>query len=270
MLHPFRKLANLPNKGHGLVGWYGSGASTFGQKLGAFAKLYLVTGDIRLKEKAIRLADGWGECLAASDSVADCNGTYNYDKLMGGFLDLYEQLGYEPAKEYVRALTKSADARLDKEVCRDGLQIMSGDMIEWYTLPEQIYRAYQLTGEQLYLDFAKVWDYDYFWEKLLAGDFKIGPRHAYSHVNSLSSAAMAYETTKNEEYLHAIEIAYKEILDHHTFATGGYGPAECLFADEEGYLGDSIKAERGTERNGGSLFRTCRKGSWRCGRSKGR
>ena len=53
---------------------------------------------------------------------------------------------------------------------------------------------------------------------------------------------MAYETTKNEEYLRAIEIAYKEILDHHTFATGGYGPAECLFADEEGYLGDSIKA----------------------------
>lgn len=53
LLHPFRKLANLPNKGHGLVGWYGSGASTFGQKLGAFAKLYLVTGDIRLKEKAI-------------------------------------------------------------------------------------------------------------------------------------------------------------------------------------------------------------------------
>ena len=139
---------------------------------------------------------------------------------MGGFLDLYEYLGYEPAKEYVRALTKSADARLDKEVCRDGLQIMSGDMIEWYTLPEQIYRAYQLTGEQLYLDFAKVWDYDYFWDKLLAGDFKIGPRHAYSHVNSLSSAAMAYETTKNEEYLRAIEIAYKEILDHHTFATG--------------------------------------------------
>ena len=133
LLHPFRKLANLPNKGHGLVGWYGSGASTFGQKLGAFAKLYLVTGDIRLKEKAIRLADGWGECLAASDCVADCNGTYNYDKLMGGFLDLYEYLGYKPAKEYVRALTKSADARLDKEVCRDGLQIMSGDMIEWYS-----------------------------------------------------------------------------------------------------------------------------------------
>ena len=162
LLHPFRKLAGLANKGNGLVGWYGSGASTFGQKLGAFAKLYLVTGDVRLKEKAIRLADGWGACLAASNRVADCNGTYNYDKLMGGFLDLYEYLGYEPAKEYVRALTKSADARLDKEVSRDGLQIMSSDMIEWYTLPEQIYRAYQLTGEPLYLDFAKVWDYSYF------------------------------------------------------------------------------------------------------------
>ncbi len=46
------------------MGWYGNNACTFGQKLGAFARLYLVTEDERLREKALALADGWGECAS--------------------------------------------------------------------------------------------------------------------------------------------------------------------------------------------------------------
>ena len=102
-------------------------------------------------------------------------------------------------------------------------------MIEWYTLPENLYRAYQLTGEQKYLDFAQEWDYTYLWDKLNNKDSAIGPRHAYSQVNSLSSAAMAYEVTGKKYYLDAIENGYTEITERHTYATGGYGPAECLF-----------------------------------------
>ena len=89
-------------------------------------------------------------------------------------------------------------------------------------------------GQKLYFDFAREWDYPYFWDKRLRKDFTVGPRYAYSHVNSLSSAAMAYLATKEESYLAAIKNAYEEILRHHTFATGGYGPAECLFPAEEG------------------------------------
>lgn len=244
LLHYFRKLAGILDTADGLVGWYGNNACTFGQKLGAFARLYLVTKDERLRKKALALADGWGACARASRKVIDINGTYVYDKLMGGFLDLYEFLGYEPAKEYIRLLTQSAAGRFRRGVARDGFQneAMGPDMIEWYTLPEQLYRAYFLTGEQLYFEFAREWDYPYFWKKLIEKDFTVGPRHAYSHVNSLSSAAMAYLATKQESYLTAIQNAYEEILHHHTFATGGYGPAECLFPEEEGYLGDSLKA----------------------------
>ncbi len=242
LLHYFRVLAGLSDNSNGLAGWYGNNASTFGQKLGAFARLYLTTGDERLKEKAVALADGWGECAAASKKVIDVNDTYVYDKLMGGFLDMLEYLEYEPAKEYIRLLTQSASRRFDQTVERDGLQVMAGNMIEWYTLPEQLYRAWMLTGETLYKEFAGEWDYTYFWDKLNGKDFKIGPRHAYSHINSLSSAARAYLVTGDEQYLSAVKTAYEEVLAHHTFATGGYGPAECLFADEEGYLGDSLIA----------------------------
>lgn len=242
LLHYFRRLADIPDHADGLAGWYGDNASTFGQQLGAFARLYLETGDERLRKKAVLLADGWGECARKSVKVLDINSTYVYDKLMGGFLDLYEYLDYQPATDYIRMLTENGAKRFNKNVNRDGLQIMEPWMIEWYTLPEQLYRAYQLTGEALYLQEAKAWDYIYFWDKLIKHDFQIGPRHAYSHVNALSSAARAYIVTKNRKYLEAAENACEEILQHHTFATGGYGPAECLFADEDGYLGDSLKA----------------------------
>lgn len=242
-LHYFRSLAGSSDSYKGLAGWYGRSAGTFGQILGAMAKLYRVTGEERIFQKAIELADGWGECAKTSAEVVDINGTYVYDKLMGGFLDMYEYLQYKPALEYIRLLTVSAQKRFQREIPRDGLQDEGmGRMIEWYTLPEQLYRAYFFTKDEMYFNFAGEWNYHYYWNKLAEKDFNIGPRHAYSHVNSLSSAAMAYLATKNEKYLKAVKNGYEEILTNHTFATGGYGPAECLFPSEEGYLGDSIKA----------------------------
>lgn len=244
LLHIFRQKAGLISHVHGLSGWYGAGASTFGQKLGAFAKLYCVTGDYRLQEKAVQLADEWIVCADQSPSLFD-NDTYVYDKLMGGFLDMYEYLGYDRIVPFLSLLTEAVQARFKQDIKRDGLQdheLWSNHMIEWYTLPENLYRAYQLTGDEKFKAFAQVWDYDYLWDKLNNRDFQIGPRHAYSQVNSLSSAARAYEVTRDERYLSAMKIAYEEITTHHIFATGGYGPAECLFTEKEGYLGDSLKS----------------------------
>lgn len=244
LLHVFRKQAGLDAPGVSLTGWYGYNGGSFGQKLGAFAKLYAVTGDYRLKEKAIYLADEWGKCMEASERTLDCNGTYIYEKLLGGFLDMYENLHYDRALVYISRLTDSAIRRFKRDIPRDGLQgaaLSENDMIEWYTLPENLYRAYLLTSDQKYLSFAKEWDYDYLWDKLNAHDFHIGPRHAYSQVNSFSSAAMAYEVTGEQKYLDAIENGYEYITKHQTYATGGYGPAECLFAEEDGFLGDMLK-----------------------------
>ena len=253
LLHIFRKTAGLDAPGESLMGWYGNGASTFGQKLGAFAKLYAVTGDYRLKEKAVFLAEEWGRCAAASAKTIDCNGTYVYEKLLGGFLDMYEFLHYEPALAYISALTDSAARRFKRDIPRDGLQgpeLCDNDMIEWYTLPENLYRAYLLTGEKKYLDFAREWDYTYLWDKLNAHDSTIGPRHAYSQVNSFSSAAMAYLATGDKKYLDAAENGYALVTEKHTYATGGYGPAECLFADEKGFLGEMLKDSWDSTKNG--------------------
>lgn len=273
-LHYFRERAGLYDFYNGLAGWYGNDASTFGQILGGFVRLYLVTGDERLRRKAVALADGWGECADVSEKVVEVGSLYTFDKMITGFLDMYEYLHYDRAIEYVRRLTVSAMERFDTNIDRDGLQIMPGSLIEWYTMPEQLLRAYILTGEKIYYDYAFEWDYTYYWDKINAGDFaSIGPRHAYSHVNALSSAVMEYVVTDDEYYLNAAKNGYSEILKNHTFATGGYGPAECLFANEKGFLGYTLKsswdkkdydtyttffnAQRGRDNNWGSCEVSC-------------
>lgn len=244
MLHFFREKAGIASKVNGLAGWYGTNASVFGQIVGALAKLYCATQDFRLKEKALLLVGEWEKCADTEPEIL-INDTYVYEKLLGGFLDLYEFIEYKAIEPYISRLTDCAVENFSRSIKRDGLQdkaLSDAMMIEWYTLPENLYRAHSLLGEEKYLKFAKEWDYDYFWDKLDSKDFKIGPRHAYSHVNSLSSAARAYESSGDNRYLSAIKIAYNEITKNHIFATGGYGPAECIFTDREGYLGDSLKS----------------------------
>jgi hypothetical protein len=244
LLYPFRKRSGLPTPGQSLDGWYGTGTSTFGQKLGALAKAYRVTGEARAREKALYLAEEWGRCVDREPALLK-NGTYVYEKLLGGYLDMYEYLGYERGLVYASRLTDNAIADFKRDIKRDGLQdagLTTTDMIEWYTLPENLYRAFQITGDRKYRAFAEEWEYDYYWDKLRSGDTEIGPRHAYSHVNTLSSAARAYEVKHDRKYLETITGGYDLIASRHVFATGGYGPAECLFVEHEGYLGDSLKS----------------------------
>ena len=233
-----RQLAGLCAEGDGMPGW----GPSIGQYFGAYAKLYRATGDRRIFDKCMALFNGWTECADLNEAVLD-KGTYMFDKFIGGLLDMYEYMDVKRTRAYIWRLTEHAKVNFDTSIPRDGVQDdrMKGQ-IEWYTLPEQLYRAYQLFGDPLYKEFAEVWLYDYMWDKIAADDFSIGPRHAYSHVNCLSSAARAYMVTEDEKYLTVIEKAYQGLLARHTYATGGYGPAETLFGESEGYLGDMLKS----------------------------
>ena len=60
-------------------------------------------------------------------------------------------------------------------------------------------------------------------ENVLAG------RHAYSYVNSLCSAMMAYMVAGSEKHLLAARNAFA-MLQAQSYATGGWGPDETLRA----------------------------------------
>jgi uncharacterized protein len=252
ILQGSRKLAGIHTDADGMPGW----GPSIGQYFGALAKLYRCTGDRRLYDKCMDIFSGWTECADACQKVLDL-GTYMYEKFIGGLLDMAEYMGVDRARAYIWRLTIRAKEMFDTGIPRDGLQDerMKGP-IEWYTLPENLYRAYQLFGDPLYKEFADEWLYHYLFDKIAAEDYKIGPRHAYSHVNCLSSAARAYMVTEDARYLDVIQKAYREIVAHHTYITGGYGPAEMLFGENDGYMGDMLKNTWELERENGAAYRS--------------
>ena len=236
ILHRYRVRAGIPSHVNGMTGW----GPSIGQYLGAYAKWYRNTGDERVKAKALELFRGWTECVEKDETLLNC-GTYMWEKFLGGLLDMYEYIGVQEVVPWIRRLARYARSKFNPDIPRDGLQDerMLGQ-IEWYTLPENLFRAYQLLGDEVYLCLAQDWLYPYLWDKLAAGRDDVGPRHAYSHVNSLSSAARAYIVTGDTHYLDVIENGYETLTRRHIYATGGYGPGETLFGEDPGYLGNAV------------------------------
>ena len=246
LLHGFRRRAGRPAPGQPLGGWYGAGLGhAFGQYLGAYAKMYAITGDDGLLSKARELLSGWAECIEPdgygfnnpTGSVPDLH--YEFDKLLGGLLDLAEHAGLPEALDAAATLTGWAREHLSRRVRHTVTRPDRLESNEWYTLSENLYRACLLTGQERYRAFAAEWEYELFWQRLRDDPAACDPKHAYSHVNSLCGAAMAHRITGEERYLRTMVAAFDEIAARHRFATGGYGPREELF-QSPGYLGESL------------------------------
>ncbi|MEM8681639.1 MAG: beta-L-arabinofuranosidase domain-containing protein, partial [Planctomycetota bacterium] len=219
--------------GKDLGGAYSERPLSFGQWLAGLARLASSTGDPAIRQRALYLMYEWGKTISDDGSYGYEPGKgshYDYDKMVGGLVDMHEFLGSNEALEYLDRITDWAERHLDRtnEYARP---------TEWYTLSENLFRAHLLTGEQRYLEFARVWEYDRFWTALaerqdifqtLEAAERHPSFHAYSHVNSLSSAAMAYRVTGQPKYRDAILHGYEFLRDTQLYATGGYGPEESF------------------------------------------
>jgi DUF1680 family protein len=117
----------------------------------------------------------------------------------------------------------------------------SGRPGEWYTLSENLYRAYVASGRSIFREFGDVWLYPAYWNKFAetSAPADAWGVHAYSHVNTFSSAAMAYAVTGEPQYLKIVKNAYDFLQATQCYATGGYGPAERILR-ADGSLGRSL------------------------------
>lgn len=236
LLKGFRKRAGRPAPGADLGGWYSSDIfHVFGQILSGLARLYAVTGDPSCREKAEALLRGWAECIEPDGyfyySRKPNAPHYIYDKMVGGLADLIVHCDSKLAGESLAKITAWASKNLD----RSNAYAFGGT--EWYTLSENLYRAYAATGDRTYRDFAAVWHYSEYWDIFarrgdLFGDRGNGRRtdayHAYSHVNTLGGAAQAYLHSGEQHFLETILQAHDDLSAKQCFATGGFGPDEQL------------------------------------------
>ncbi len=253
VLHGFRAAAGRPAPGKPLGGWCGIDSSTvFGQWLSGMSRLSAATGDAALRDKAIGLFEGWVETLPPDGNAG--MGHYRFDKLVGGLVDLELYAGHRGAAAVLERVTESAMKKLDRPLnTREALadpshnQRYYGVPQEWYTLAENLYRAYRLTDEPMFRAFAEQWLYHAYWAKFRRTSSPADAHgvHAYSHVNTFSSAAAACEATGDPAYLDAIRNAYDYLQSHQCFATGGYGPNERFMA-LDGSLGRALETRSDT------------------------
>ena len=249
--------ANAP--GRALGGWCSPNSNTvFGQWLQAMARMQRSYGDKDLLDKANVLVSEYAKCWPGMTSgTARGNGRgamggatgglshYPYEKLVGGLVDMHHYGNHPEALPLCDKITEAAMAHFNRDrlpANRQPWEMHSGRPGEWYTLAENLYRAYQLTGNSMYKEFGDVWLYPAYWDRFAeTADPKDAQGvHAYSHCNTFSSAALAYDVTGDPKYLNIIRNFYDWMQKRQTYATGGYGPDE-RFVYSDGALGDSLE-----------------------------
>jgi DUF1680 family protein len=249
ILKGFRRESGLPDPGDDLRGWSRiNTAKTFGQLLSGMARMGRATGDRSLWRKAEALLMGWRETVPADGQLR--MRPYDWEKLVCGLVDLHLYAGTAAALPILAQATDWAAYTFDRTRRHsDNFDFWGagpGATQEWYTLPENLYRAYLATGDRRYKDFGDVWLYEDYWRPLAdASELdRVVPVHAYSHANSFSSAAMAYAVTGDARYLNISINAYDFLQRTQCYATGGYGPDE-RFMPPDGSLGRSLELYAG-------------------------
>src|SRR3984957_1409774 len=251
LLRPFRQRAGLPAPGADLGGWYDTYAfapgATFGQWMCALARYYAAGGDEATRAKVLRLVRGFAATVDGEGKFYRDNRfpAYIYDKLAGGLIDAKRYANDDSAVATLRSATQAAIPYLPpramprNEHAKPGEDFSEHAWDESYTLPENQFFAARLTGDGIHLELARRFLYDDFFLALARGNNALPGKHAYSHVNALSSAAQAYLVSGQRDYFDAARRGF-DFIDEQSFATGGWGPDEHFVAPGSGALGASL------------------------------
>ncbi len=260
LLKPFRTAAGLPAPADDLGGWYSAAKSfnpptdmhgfipghSFGQYLSSLARAHAVTGDAATRQKVQRLVAGFAPTITPDFYAGYPLPAYTFDKTNIGLIDAHAFAGDRSALAVLNLATDAALPHLpEKALTRPEMAARPhpNPAFTWdesYTLPENLYLAWRRGAGGRYRTLAARYllDHDYF-EPLARGENVLPGKHAYSHVNALSSAAQAYLVDGNERHLLAAKNGFGFVLAQ-SFATGGWGPDERFIAPESGALGDSL------------------------------
>ena len=258
LMKPFRTMIDQPAPGEDLGGWYRydpnydwhtfdagfAPTATFGQWVSALSRAYAITGSQVAREKVLRLNRLYAQTIDGKFYVDNRFPAYCYDKLVCGLIDSYKFAGDPLAWEILAQTTDTALPHLPGHAVEHGTNWRPGKDESWswdesYTMPENLFLAYQRGAGDRYCQLAIQYLNEPFYDRLAEGQNDFAGRHAYSHVNCLCSAMQAYLTLGNEKYLRAAKNGFDMVLAQ-SFATGGWGPDEQLRKTDSPDLYDSL------------------------------
>jgi uncharacterized protein len=261
LLKPFRQMAGQPAPGEDLGGWYNydpdydwhrddagfAPGATFGQWVSALCRYHAITGSQAAREKVLRLNRLYAATISGSFYEKNRFPAYCYDKLLLGLIDSQQLAGDRTAFAVLDRTTRAALPHLPRgavdhdHAWRPGKD-PSYNWDESYTIPENLFIAFRRGAGSRYRDLAVRFLDDASWfDPLSRGRNVLPGKHAYSYVNSLSSAMQAYLTLGSGKHLRAARNAF-DMLAAQSYPTGGWGPDEKLTAPESPELYTSLTA----------------------------
>jgi DUF1680 family protein len=261
LLRPFRQMAGQPAPGVDLGGWYTydpnydwhhddagfAPGATFGQWVSALARYHAQSGSQAAREKVLRLNRLYAASISGDFYDKNRFPAYCYDKLLLGLIDAHQFAGDRTALAVLDRTTRAAlphlpPAAVDRELPWRAGKDQSYRWDESYTNPENLLLAYRRGAGRRYRDLAVRFLDDATWfDPLARGENVLAGKHAYSYVNSLSSAMQAYLTLGSEKHLRAARNAFA-LLTAQSYPTGGWGPDEKLVAPASDTLVASLAA----------------------------
>ena len=265
MLKPFRVREGMPAPGPDMGGWYDNGddfnpqtnfhsfipGHTFGQYVSGLARAYAVTGSKPTQAKVHRLVKAFGETVEPKGKfyVDYRLPAYTFDKTCCGLIDAHE---YTADPNALAILKRATDAVLpylpEKALSRAEQEARPHKTIaytwdETYTLPENFFLAYQRSGDERYKQLGERFIYHEYYDALADNHNALPGKHAYSHVNTFSSAMQAYFMLGDEKYLRAATNGLRMVQEQ-SYATGGWGPDEAFVEPGKGLLAKSLGTTR--------------------------
>ena len=265
LLKPFRQRQGMPAPGPDLGGWYDNSddfnpegsfhgfipGHTFGQYLSGLARTYAVTGSKPTQAKVQRLVRAFGETVEPTGKfyVDYRLPGYTFDKTCCGLIDAHEFAQDPIALEVLKRATEAVLPHLpEKALSRAEQEARPHKTIaftwdETYTLPENFFLAYRRSGDKQYLELAERFIYHEYYDALADNRNALPGKHAYSHVNTFSSAMQAYLVLGDDKYLRAATNGLRMVHEQ-SYATGGWGPNEAFVEPGKGLLAASLNKTR--------------------------
>jgi DUF1680 family protein len=248
LLKPLRQMSGQPAPGDDLGGWYHynpdyvwgrdrdgfAPSCTFGQWVSALARMYAIRKDPLIRDKVLRLNRLYAQTISGDYYEKNRFPTYCYDKFVCGLMDSHQYVRDPEAFSILELTTNTALPHFPGHAVEHGKVWRTGKDQTWtwdesYTISENLFLAYQRGAGERYRELGRQYLDDEYYAPLAEGRNVLAGRHAYSHVNSLSSAMQAYLTLGSAKHLRAARNGF-DMLSGQSFATGGWGPDETLRA----------------------------------------
>lgn len=273
LLAPYRKVAGLPKKAESYPNWDGLDGHVAGHYLSAMAINYAATGEEICKERMDYMLSELKECFDgnavnnAEWGRGYIGGFPNSDALWSTFkkgdLGIYQSSWapfYNLHKMYagLRDAWLYCDNELGKELflqfCDWGIDITSGFSdekmqtmlnMEHGGMNEVFADAYQISGDEKYLEAAKRYSHNIFLDPLSKGIDNLDNWHANTQIPKFIGFARIAELSNDKDYENAARFSWETIVNNRTLAFGGNSRREHFPSIESS--GDYINDVDGPE-----------------------